>query len=106
MLHPSSQFPSLRRVDVLGSIGTATICDVADLPPDCELSRRTSWPLHNGKPVVVLCLGDNRLPGDEVDLTAAALATALALGEIRDDDLSHQDVLRSRGVLFYPVREE
>ena len=105
MLHPASSFPSLCRVDTLADVGTATVCDPQDLPPDCPLAGRTSWPLHCGRPVAVLCLGDNRLPGDEVDLTAAALATALALGEIQDSDLSHEDVLRSRGVLFYPAQE-
>jgi hypothetical protein len=99
MLTPASQFPSLRRVDALDPVGTCTICDPADLPPDCPLAHRTTWPLHCGRPVAVLCLGDCRCPGDPIDLRAAAYATAIAMGELTYEKLSHKNMLAVRGVV-------
>ncbi len=97
---PSSSLPSLRRVDALGTVGTCTICDIADLPRDCPLAGRTTWPLHCGQPVAVLVLGDCRCPGDPIDLRAACYATAIAAGDMTYDQLSHFNILVVRGVLY------
>ena len=103
MLYPASAFPTLRRVDALDPVGTCTVADVSDVvaaAPDCPLAHRTTWPMHNGRPVAVLVLGDGRCPGDPIDLRAAAYATAIAMGELSYEKLSHENMLAVRGVIF------